>query len=119
MILKKSMELQGLQVDVSNRLADLLTKYAAILASQGNLEAAISYLGDSSDPQIAELRERLSYSVGRAHLVRNNTVDTCYLKVVKLHYKLFVLSTDDLASFKANAKRINTKSNHDDAAGIL
>ncbi|KAL0275659.1 UNVERIFIED_CONTAM: hypothetical protein PYX00_003452 [Menopon gallinae] len=68
MILKKSLELQGLQVDVSSRLADLLTKYAAVLASQGNLEAAISYLGDSNDPQIAELRERLSYSVGRARL---------------------------------------------------
>ncbi|XP_065165359.1 protein transport protein Sec31A isoform X2 [Atheta coriaria] len=62
--LQKSVERQGKQVHVTGRLADLLSNYALILASQGNLSTALSYLGSSKDPNVADLRERLYIALG-------------------------------------------------------
>lgn len=69
MMLKKSMELQGIQVEISGRLASLFTTYAGILISQGRTEAALSYLGESNDESILELKDRLNVSLGKSQKV--------------------------------------------------
>lgn len=62
--LQKSVERQGRKVEIGTRLGDLLAYYASLLASQGNLSAALSYLGNSQNQQIVSLRDRLSISLG-------------------------------------------------------
>ena len=52
MLLRKAVEQQGRTVDVSGKLADLLSRYAALLASQGNLTAALTYLQNSQDVSV-------------------------------------------------------------------
>ncbi|KAF5282331.1 hypothetical protein FQA39_LY17630 [Lamprigera yunnana] len=64
MFLQKSIEKQGRKVVISGSLADLLAYYASLLASQGNLATALSYLGNSHDEKISVLRDRLSISLG-------------------------------------------------------
>ncbi|XP_066994333.2 protein transport protein Sec31A isoform X2 [Anabrus simplex] len=64
MVLRKAAERQGRTVEMSGHLANLLSQYAAILAAQGNLNAALTYLGDSNEEQIASLRERLYRALG-------------------------------------------------------
>ncbi|XP_063916558.1 protein transport protein Sec31A [Zophobas morio] len=63
--LQKSVEKQGRQVQISGALADLLAHYASILAAQGSLSTALSYLGNSQDEKVASLRERLYVSLGQ------------------------------------------------------
>lgn len=65
MFLQKSIHRQGRLVEISGSLADLLTYYSSLLASQGNLTAALNYLGTSQDPKVASLKERLSISIGQ------------------------------------------------------
>lgn len=62
--LQKSIERQGRRVEITGSLADLLAYYASILASQGNLTVALSYLGSSQDKKISDLRDRLTVSLG-------------------------------------------------------
>ncbi|XP_017777506.1 PREDICTED: protein transport protein Sec31A isoform X2 [Nicrophorus vespilloides] len=62
--LQRSVERQGRIVDVSGKLAELLTEYAFILASQGNLSTALNYLGSSQNERVAALRERLTVALG-------------------------------------------------------
>lgn len=65
MVLQRALELQGRRSDgASGKLADLLARYAGLLAAQGALSSALSYLGPSVDPQVVDLRERLYYSLG-------------------------------------------------------
>lgn len=63
-LFQKALELQGRNVNVSGKLADLLSQYAGLLAAQGALSSALTYLGPSDDPDIVELRERLYYALG-------------------------------------------------------
>ncbi|CAG2061706.1 unnamed protein product, partial [Timema podura] len=49
MILQKAVEQQGRVVQVTGKLAELLSRYASILAAQGSLETALTYLGNSQD----------------------------------------------------------------------
>jgi protein transport protein SEC31 len=49
MLLIKAVEQQGRAVQISGKLAEVLSHYAAVLASQGNLTAALTYLQDSGD----------------------------------------------------------------------
>ncbi|KAL3273448.1 hypothetical protein HHI36_014892 [Cryptolaemus montrouzieri] len=63
--LQKAVERKGRQVQVSGSLADLLSNYAMILASQGNLQTALNYLGSSTDQKITSLRERLFVHLGQ------------------------------------------------------
>lgn len=65
MFLQKSIERQGRRVEVSGSLAELLSYYSFLLASQGNLTTALNYLGNSQDAKIVSLRERLSVSIGQ------------------------------------------------------
>lgn len=87
MFLQKAFERQGRKVEVSpkllsqsiminicflwqitGKLADLLTNYAFILASQGNLQTALQYLGNSQDEKVMTLRDRLYVSLGQKPL---------------------------------------------------
>ncbi|XP_049818141.1 protein transport protein Sec31A [Aethina tumida] len=72
--LQRAVERQGRQVQVSGALAELLSRYASLLAAQGELSTAVAYLGNSADEKIASLRDRLYVSLGQkpalAHDVR-------------------------------------------------
>lgn len=63
--LQKAVERQGRTVDVTGQLADLLSYYASLLASQGCLSTALNYLGNSQNEQVASLRDRLYVSLGQ------------------------------------------------------
>lgn len=64
-VLQKALELQGRHSEgASGRLAELLAQYAGLLAAQGALSSALTYLGPSDDPQVVDLRERLYHSLG-------------------------------------------------------
>lgn len=41
-----------------------MSHYASLLASQGNLNTALNYIGTSDDFKLIELRDRLYYSLG-------------------------------------------------------
>lgn len=43
----------------------MLTNYAFILSSQGNLQTALHYLGNSQNEQVSALRERLFVALGQ------------------------------------------------------
>lgn len=64
MMLQKAIELQGRNVGVSGKLADILSRYAGLLAAQGALSSAVTYLGPSDDANVEDLRSRLYYSLG-------------------------------------------------------
>lgn len=64
MIMQKAGELQGKNVDAVGKVADVLSKYAGLLAAQGSLNSALTYLGPSIDPDLVELKERLYYALG-------------------------------------------------------
>ncbi|CAH1984308.1 unnamed protein product [Acanthoscelides obtectus] len=65
MLLQKAVERQGRRVQVSGALADLLTRYAFLLVSQGELTTASAYLGTSHDQKISTLRERIQVALGQ------------------------------------------------------
>ncbi|KAK9727541.1 hypothetical protein QE152_g19107 [Popillia japonica] len=65
MLLKKAIEYQGRVVEIQGGLADILSKYAFILASQGNLQTALNYLGNSTSDKVVELRNRLFVCLGQ------------------------------------------------------
>lgn len=64
MLLQKAVELQGRNVGATGKFADLLSKYAGLLAAQGALNSALTYLGPSDDLEITNLRDRLYYALG-------------------------------------------------------
>lgn len=64
MLLQKALEKQGKATNVTGKLADLLSQYASLLAAQGSLNSALSYVGNSTDSEMEELRERLYYALG-------------------------------------------------------
>ncbi|XP_078577873.1 protein transport protein Sec31A-like isoform X15 [Branchiostoma floridae x Branchiostoma japonicum] len=68
MVLRKSIELTQKQAPpVSGGvLAEKLSQYAELLAAQGSLATAMEYLGDSTEPTIAQLRDRLYRAQGEA-----------------------------------------------------
>uniref|UniRef100_A0A182Y5Z2 Protein transport protein Sec31A n=1 Tax=Anopheles stephensi TaxID=30069 RepID=A0A182Y5Z2_ANOST len=64
MLLQKALEKQGRASPAAGKLADLLSQYASLLAAQGSLPSALTYLGNSTDPEMEELRDRLYYALG-------------------------------------------------------
>ncbi|XP_055596249.1 protein transport protein Sec31A isoform X2 [Uranotaenia lowii] len=72
MLLQKALERQGRTTQVSGKLADLLSQYASLLAAQGSLNSALTYVGNSSEPEMEDLRERLYYALGIKTLPQNN-----------------------------------------------
>ena len=69
MTLKSAAErLTGQAIEINTGpLSSQLTKYASILAAQGALSAALSYLGQSNEDSIKELRDRLNGALGQSH----------------------------------------------------
>ncbi|KAG8042554.1 hypothetical protein G9C98_005188 [Cotesia typhae] len=68
MVMKRALELQGVKrVEVDGNIAGVLSQYAEILASEGDLEAALNYLGDGQDPRIVMLRDRLCKALTYLH----------------------------------------------------
>ena len=66
MMLKNAVEMQhgvggggGLNIQPGGPLSTQLTTYASMLAAQGALEAALTYLSDTNDESIQALKERL------------------------------------------------------------
>lgn len=51
-----------------------MTQYASLLAAQGSLNSALSYLTPSEDPHLEELRERLYYALGHKQLPQQQKV---------------------------------------------
>ena len=66
MTLKMAIERMFGEFDISSgALSEELSQYANVLAAQGAMSAALSYLGTSSEESIAQLRERLNGAIGR------------------------------------------------------
>ncbi|XP_071129998.1 protein transport protein Sec31A-like isoform X4 [Mytilus edulis] len=67
MILRKAVELsRGQAQDISGgALADKLNQYSNLLAAQGSLDTAFSYLGNSTDLNLNILKDRLFYALGK------------------------------------------------------
>lgn len=71
-LFQKALELQGRNVNATGKLAELLSQYAGLLASQGALNSALTYLGPSDAADIVELRERLYYTLGHKQAYVSN-----------------------------------------------
>ena len=66
MMLRAAIQAQGLNANLGadSKLAGRLASYAVLLASQGCLESALVYLGDTgTNVQLQELKERLEKAV--------------------------------------------------------
>ncbi|KAK7872942.1 hypothetical protein R5R35_004256 [Gryllus longicercus] len=77
MILSKAAEFQGHNVQISGSLAQFLSQYAGILAAQGSLNAAVTYLGNSDEEQVKQLRERLLCALGHQSAYANHLPQQC------------------------------------------
>ncbi|KAJ1529899.1 hypothetical protein ONE63_006629 [Megalurothrips usitatus] len=67
-VLRTAIELKGRTVDISGSLANTLSQYAEFLVSQGSLAPALTYLTNSQDEKLIELRERISVALGYKQL---------------------------------------------------
>nr|XP_033322132.1 protein transport protein Sec31A [Megalopta genalis]XP_033322133.1 protein transport protein Sec31A [Megalopta genalis]XP_033322134.1 protein transport protein Sec31A [Megalopta genalis] len=65
MIMQKALELQGTRdTRIEGQIASVLSQYAQMLAAEGDLEAALNYLGNSQDEKIVMLKDRLCRALG-------------------------------------------------------
>ncbi|XP_024873315.1 protein transport protein Sec31A isoform X1 [Temnothorax curvispinosus] len=75
-IMQKALELhQGIrEVPIEDKIATVLSQYAEMLAAEGDLEAALNYLGNSQEQRISMLRDRLckalSYMQEQRHVTK-------------------------------------------------
>ncbi|ALC40647.1 sec31 [Drosophila busckii] len=68
MLLSKSLEQQGIAVDLAGRFAGFISEYSGLLASQGALTAALQYIttlsqANAESEDLIELRDRISNAV--------------------------------------------------------
>ncbi|XP_014475273.1 PREDICTED: protein transport protein Sec31A isoform X2 [Dinoponera quadriceps] len=64
-IMQKALEFQGIrEIRIEDKIAAVLSEYAEMLAAEGNLEAALNYLGNSQEQRISMLRDRLCRALG-------------------------------------------------------
>ncbi|XP_032675086.1 protein transport protein Sec31A isoform X2 [Odontomachus brunneus] len=64
-IMQKALEFQGIkEIQIEDKIATVLSEYAEMLAAEGNLEAALNYLGNSQEQRISMLRDRLFRALG-------------------------------------------------------
>ncbi|KZC07796.1 Protein transport protein Sec31A [Dufourea novaeangliae] len=65
MIMQKALEIQGIRdIRIEGRIANVLSQYAEMLAAEGDLDAALNYLGNSQDERIVMLKDRLCRALG-------------------------------------------------------
>ncbi|KAF7996981.1 hypothetical protein HCN44_005258 [Aphidius gifuensis] len=61
MIMKRALEIQRFKtVTIDGNIATILSQYAELLASEGDFNSAMNYVGHGQDPKIVLLRDRLS-----------------------------------------------------------
>lgn len=82
-IMQKALAFQGVREhQVENNIATVLSQYAEMLAAEGDLEAALNYLGNSQDQRVLMLRERLlkalSYVQDQRHVAKPATQNYYY-----------------------------------------
>lgn len=82
-IMQKALELQGIrEVQIEDKIANVLSQYAEMLAAEGDLEAALNYLGNSQEQRISMLRDRLckalSYMQEQRHVTKPATQNYYY-----------------------------------------
>ncbi|XP_017789347.1 PREDICTED: protein transport protein Sec31A [Habropoda laboriosa] len=64
-IMQRALEMQGIRdVQIEGRIANVLSQYAEMLAAEGDLDAALNYLGNSQDERIVMLKDRLCRALG-------------------------------------------------------
>lgn len=64
-IMQKALEVQGIRdVQIEGKIANVLSRYAEMLAAEGDLDAALNYLGNSQDEKIVMLKDRLCRALG-------------------------------------------------------
>ncbi|EZA50823.1 Protein transport protein Sec31A [Ooceraea biroi] len=64
-IMQKALKFQGVrEIQIEDKIATVLSQYAEMLAAEGDLEAALNYLGDSKEQRVSMLRERLCRALG-------------------------------------------------------
>lgn len=65
MVMQKALEVQGIRdIQIQGNIANVLSQYAEMLATQGELEAALNYLGNSQDEKIVMMKDRLCRALG-------------------------------------------------------
>lgn len=104
-LLQKAVELQGRNVGATGKFADLLSRYASLLAAQGALSSALAYLMPSDDPEMTELRERLYYSLGhkQAYQTRPSHAQNAYNKQTAQRYSQSRQSVSSVGSVASHA----------------
>lgn len=68
MLLQKAAEIRGKSFDISGKVAEVLSQYALLLATQGSLSSALTYLCPSLDPDLVELKDRLYHALGHKQI---------------------------------------------------
>lgn len=73
MLLTKSLEQQGIAVDLAGRFAGFISEYSGLLASQGALTAALQYIttlskANAESEDLNQLRDRISNAVNVDHI---------------------------------------------------
>nr|XP_012145867.1 PREDICTED: protein transport protein Sec31A [Megachile rotundata]XP_012145877.1 PREDICTED: protein transport protein Sec31A [Megachile rotundata] len=64
-IMQKALETQGIRdLQIEGKIANVLSQYAEMLAAEGDLDAALNYLGNSQDEKIIMLKDRLCRALG-------------------------------------------------------
>ncbi|XP_012535073.2 protein transport protein Sec31A isoform X2 [Monomorium pharaonis] len=82
-IMQKALEFQGIrEIQIDDKIVTVLSQYAEMLAAEGDLEAALNYLGNSQDQKISMLRDRLckalSYMQDQRHVTTKPTAQNYY-----------------------------------------
>ncbi|XP_067212068.1 protein transport protein Sec31A isoform X2 [Linepithema humile] len=82
-IMQKALELQGVrEFEIKDKIASVLSQYAEMLAAEGDLEAALNYLGNSQEQRVSMLRDRLckalSYIQEQRHVAKPATQNYYY-----------------------------------------
>ncbi|XP_073991909.1 COPII coat complex component secretory 31 isoform X2 [Rhodnius prolixus] len=68
LVAQGALQSRGQRLPIVGDVARLITEYAQLLASEGDLETALEYLNDSQDDSVVDLRERLYYALGHKTL---------------------------------------------------
>lgn len=96
-IMQKALELSSARkVNIEGNIASVLTRYAEMLAAEGDLEAALGYLGNSQEPRIAMLRDRLYKALGHVQVEpQRQNISQNVPYTVSLNSFFFLLSRSD------------------------
>lgn len=64
-IMQKALETQNIRdVQIEGKIANVLSRYADMLAAEGDLDSALNYLGNSQDEKVIMLKDRLMRALG-------------------------------------------------------